>query len=216
VQQSVDRLIRQGSHVYSGAGGPLTDLQVRELRDMLENAEYLDQLLSDLRAAVILPTCAVPLPYRLSTLFGLPEARSFGHRAATHQLEVLCDWSAEQVYCYRAVGEAMSGWVRHLVSGITAQSAIMLSDETDGRGDAVWVEITFHSQEPELRVDQRIEPLALSDPARTNPMPLIQRLITSAQAYLSPINGRAWAEPHPTETTTARLVLVLPRWRENA
>jgi hypothetical protein len=94
-----------------------------------------------------------------------------------------------------------------LLTAIVPQTAITLSSAA--HEDTVQVQIEYTSLEPALQVAERIEPLALSDPARLDSMGAVQRLITAAHACLRPVNGRAWAEPHQD---SARIVLDLPRW----
>ena len=95
-----------------------------------------------------------------------------------------------------------------LLAAIEPQTAVVMSSAA--HEDTLQVQIEYATPESALHVAGRIEPLALSDPARLNSMSAIQRLVTAAQACLTPVNGSAWAEPH---RDSARIVLVLPRWK---
>ncbi|MBN2305343.1 MAG: hypothetical protein JXQ72_12735, partial [Anaerolineae bacterium] len=94
---------------------------------------------------------------------------------------------------------------------ISPQSAITLSDSASS--DAVNIHIRYRTPEPELQTGGRIDPLTLTDPARFQKQRTIERLITKAQACISPVHGQAWAESCPDADTTGCITLKLPRWQ---
>jgi hypothetical protein len=208
--EAVDRMVRLGQHVFRGTDGPLTDLQVREIGGIVNNAEYARQLLEDLRAEVFTPANVAPRPYRLTDLFSFSEHDFTNHRIVTHQLAVVCHLSSEVVYCHPTIHDVTWRILGALVAGIAVQSTITLSDQVRERDQAIQVQIEYHSEEPALEVDCRLDPLSLHDPARFAPIKPVQRLVTAAQSCLRPVNGRAWAEP--VSGGTAKIKLLLPRW----
>ena len=171
-------------------------------------AEHTKQLLEDLRAAVLLPAVSAPMPHALNSLFAF-SARDFTHRRiTTQQLTIGLNLSAEAVYCHETIRDVVRRILDTLLAGITASTAITVNNVVEE--DTVRVEIEYSSQEADLQVKQRIEPLTLLDPMRLESIGMVQRLVTTAQACLQPVNGQAWAEPHEK---AARIVLVLPRWK---
>lgn len=209
---AVERLTRLSQHLFSGAAGPLTDLQVEEMEKVLNNAQFIRQLLGDLRTELLTPTLSVPLPHRLMSLFAFSKSDFTDRRLITHRLDIHHTLSDDTVYCLGSIRDVVRRILGTLISGIAAESVIALVGDTGQEGDTIRVEIRYQSDEPGLRVTQRIKPLALSDPVRLQPMRAAERLVNSAQAHLWSVNGRAWAEPVPDKDTAARLVLVLPRW----
>jgi hypothetical protein len=200
--------IRVGQHLFRGSDGPLTDLQIKSLGDIISSAEHTTQLLEDLRAAVLLPAMTAPQPHTLSSLFAF-SARDFSHhRIRTHQLAIRSDLSTDAAYCHDSIRAVIRHTLDVLLAAIVPQTAIVLSSAA--HEDTLQVQIDYTSLESALQVTGRIEPLALSDPDRLDSMSTIQRLVTAAHACLRPVNGRAWAEPHQD---SARVVLVLPRWK---
>jgi hypothetical protein len=204
----MDRTIRIGQHLFRGADGPLTDLQVQAVSDIINSAGQTQQLLEDLRAAALFPAVSAPQAYSLRSLFTF-SARDFDNRRiTTQQLTIRIDLSPDVVYCHDTIRDVVRRVLDMLLTAITAQTAIMVSSMAEE--ETVQVKIEYASQEPAFQVIRRIEPLDLSDPVRLVTMNVVQRLVTAAQACLKPVNGRAWAEPHQG---VMRLVLVLPRWK---
>ncbi len=204
----MDRTVRIGQHLYKGVDGPLTDLQVKSIGGIITSAEHTAQLLEDLRAAVLLPAKASPQPHTLSSLLTFSARDFVHHRITTHQLTIRAELSTDAVYCHGTIRDVVRHTLDILLAAIAPQTAIVISSAA--REDTIQIQIDYSTLEPTLQVAQRIEPLALTDPARLDTMSTIQRLVTAAQACLKPVNGRAWAEPHQD---CARIVLVLPCWK---
>jgi hypothetical protein len=204
----MDHTVRVGQYLFRGGDGPLTDRQIKSLGGIISSAEHTTQLLEDLRAAVLLPAMAAPQPHTLGSLFAF-SARDFGHHRITAQrLAIRSDLSTDAVYCHDTIRDVVRRTLDILLAAIEPQTAIVMS--STAHEDTLQVQIEYASLESALQATRRIEPLALSDPARLDPMSAIERLVTAAQACLTPVNGRAWAEPHQD---SARVVLVLPRWK---
>ncbi|HVO70115.1 MAG TPA: hypothetical protein VMT24_08720, partial [Aggregatilineaceae bacterium] len=157
--EAVDRMVRLGQHVFRGTDGPLTDLQVREIGGIVNNAEYARQLLEDLRAEVFTPANVAPRPYRLTDLFSFSEHDFTSHRIVTHQLAITCHLSSEVVYCHPTIHDVTWRILSTLIAGIAVQSAVILSDQVGERAQAVLVQIEYHSEEPALEVECRLDPL---------------------------------------------------------
>jgi hypothetical protein len=204
----MDHTVRVGQYLFRGGDGPLTDRQIKSLGGIISSAEHTTQLLEDLRAAVLLPAMAAPQPHALGSLFAF-SARDFSHHRITAQrLAIRSDLSTDAVYCHDTIRDVVRRTLDILLAAIEPQTAIVMS--STAHEDTLQVQIEYVSLESALQVAGRIEPLALSDPARLDSMSTVERLVTAAQACLTPVNGRAWAEPHQD---SARVVLVLPRWK---
>jgi hypothetical protein len=204
----MDHTVRVGQHLFRGGDGPLTDRQIKSLGGIISSAEHTTQLLEDLRAAVLLPATAAPQPRVLGSLFAF-SARDFSHHRITAQrLAIRSDLSTDAVYCHDTIRDIVRRALDIMLAAIEPQTAVVMSSTT--HEDTLQVQIEYVSLESALHVAGRIEPLALSDPARLDSASTIQRVVTAAQACLTPVNGRAWAEPH---YHSARVVLVLPRWK---
>jgi hypothetical protein len=204
----MDHTIRVGHHLFRGGDGPLTDRQVMSVGGIISSAEHTTQLLEDLRAAVLLPAMAAPLPHEVSSLFAF-SAQDFSHRRiTTQQLAIHSDLCTDAVYCHDTIRDVVRRTLDILLTAIEPQTAVTLS--STAHEDTLQVQIEYVTLESALHVTGRVEPLALSDPARLDSMSTIQRLVTAAHACLTPVNGSAWAEPH---RDSARIMLVLPRWK---
>jgi hypothetical protein len=204
----MDYTIRVGEHLFRGVDGPLTDLQVQAVGDIINSAGHTRQLLEDLRAAALLPAVSAPQPYSLKNLFAFSSRDFTNRRITTQRLTIHIDLPSDVVYCHDSIRDVVRRALDTLLTVITAETAITMSSMVEE--ETVQVKIEYASQEPAFQVAQRIEPLDLSDPARLETMSVVQRLVTAAQACLKPVSGRAWAEPHQD---VIRLVLVLPRWK---
>ncbi len=213
----MDRMIVISQRIFSGVGGPLTDRQVKDVGQILSYAEHSRQLLRDLRAEVLLPAAAPPLPCTVAQLFTFATGDFSHRRIATHRLSIQSTLSTETVYCQPVVRDVAQQIIGMLIMGIATESAIMLSDSVDEDTQAIRIAIQYQSRESALQVATRIDPLDLSDPVRLSGMRSIQRLVTAAQSRLKPVNGRAWAEPVANVgnnvDNAARINLVLPRWK---
>jgi hypothetical protein len=210
--EAVDRMVRLGQHVFRGTDGPLTDPQVREIGSMVSTAEHARQLLEDLRAEAFIPANVAPRPYPLTDLFTFSERDFTNRRIETHQLGVTCRLSSEVVYCHPTIHDVTWHILDTLIAGIAAQSTVTLSDRVNEVDRMVQLMVDYHSEEPALGVECRLDPLVLIDPARFAPAKLVQRLVTAAQFCLNPVHGRAWAEP--VSGSSVRINLLLPRWSE--
>jgi hypothetical protein len=209
----MDRMIATSQQIFSGVGGPLTDRQVKDIGLIVNHAEHTRQLLRDLRAEVLLPATTPPMPYAVAELFAFA-AGDFAHRRITTQrLSIQSHLSTEMVYCQPVVREVAHYMIDTLLACIVSESTVTLSDTVDEDAQAVQIGIQYQSREPALQVKTRLDPLELSDPVRLSRMRSIQQLVTAAQSRLKPVNGRAWAEPIADVEHTARIVLVLPRWK---
>jgi hypothetical protein len=211
VLDATDRLVRLGRHVFRGITGPLTDLQVREVGSILNNAEFVQQMLEGVRAEVLLPASAAPLPHHLNELFDFSEHDFIDRRIETHRLAIHNELSADSVYCYDGLRDVVKRTLNGLLQGIATESAITLQDQTED-GTRVRVAICYRSTERDLRVEERIEPLALSDPERFQPMRPVERIVSTLHAYSQPVGGRAWAAPG-AEEASACILCELPRWQ---
>jgi len=214
VLEAMDRVVRLSQHIFRGTEGPLTDRQVKDISHIVSNAESARQLLENLRAEVLVPANIAPRPYLLTDLFTFSERDFTNRRILTHQLAIKCNLSSEVVYCHSTIHDVVWHVLDTLIAGITVQSTITLSDRVDEHHRAVEVQIEYHSEEPALKVESRLDPLALPDPARFALVKPVQRLVTAARSCLRPVNGHAWAEP--VSDTTARIILLLPHWSEPA
>jgi hypothetical protein len=198
-------LIRLAQHVYSGIDGPLTDSQVWDMGEVLHHAEYLHLLLEQTMYQLPGMTNA-PLAQPLRDLLTFKDQDFTERRLNTHLIKIRSQWSDAVVYCLPDLRRVVLRALRILLASVSAESMIALSDRV--MEDAVRVEIIFHSPDPEFRVLTRLEPMIEAAPTL-----VIERIIASLQACLNPIHGRAWAEPVQTHEATARIVLLLPRWR---
>lgn len=213
VLDAMDHVVRLNQHMFRGVDGPLTDKQVKEVGSAISGAANVKQLLEDLRSEVFSPFVVAPLPYTLSELLAFSGHDFSSRRVATHQLTIRCNWSAERVYCYSMLRDVVRRLLEALISGVAPQSTITLSDRLDEQEQVVRAEIRYFSQEPSLVVERRMEPLALSDPARFGPVRPIQSLVTTIQSCLRPVGGKVWVEPCPEENAMACIRITLPRWR---
>ncbi len=213
VLRALDIMGRVGNRIFSGIDGPLTDRQIRNMGQLVDHTDHIRQLLLDLRAEVLLPATTAPLPHSVSELFGCSKNDFSQRRITTHQLSIDCRVSDMVVYCQRAVRDSVFQIVDTLLTGILAQSTITLTDESDQDTQTVRLKIQYHTEEASLLVTERVNPITVADMERLGGMRTIQRLVTTAQALLHPVNGQAWAEPIPQETGEAQVVLVLPRWQ---
>lgn len=197
--------------VYRGTNGPLTDQQVKSIGSMLHSAEYIQHLLEDISAEVLAPAVDAPLPHPLDRFLMFDEQDFLDKRLFTHRLSIRYSPVAETVYCAANLRGVIFRILSTLIAHITPQTAITLTPLVHTA--TIQVEIGFHSQEPELRLDQRLIPATLSEAARLRFMHPVERLVTSAQANLYAVNGQAWAEPSTGPEMTGKIVLILPRWR---
>jgi hypothetical protein len=204
----MDHTVRVGQYLFRGGDGPLTDRQIKSLGGIISSAEHTTQLLEDLRAAVLLPAMAAPQPHALGSLFAFSAQDFSHHRITAQRLAIHSDLSTDAVYCHDTIRDIVRRALDMMLAAIEPQTAVVMSSIT--HEDTLQVQIEYVSLESALHVAGRIEPLALSDPARLDSASTIQRLVTAAQACLTPVNGRAWAEPHHH---SAWVVLVLPRWK---
>ena len=209
---TLSRVVRVTQQLFRGVTGPLTDLQVKDVGHILNNADCARQLLADLRAEVLLPATVAPLPHPLADLFAFSEQDFSNRRVITHRLAIRRELPSDAVYCHAALREIVRRILDTLLSGIETQSAILISASADEAGGTVQVRFDYRSHEPALRLNQRVEPMTLTDPARFENASIIRRLVTAAQACLKPVKGRAWAEPSQTPDTTGRIALILPCW----
>lgn len=210
---AVDRLVRLSQQVFRGQVGPLTDAQVKEVGTILSHADYMQQMLTDMRAEMWMPSTLPPLPQALADLLTFAERDFRERRVTTHRLGIDYAWSAVEVYCHADLRGVVKQILQTLFLAVTAETQVTLTDSGERFDDTVRVTIRYHSDELELRVNRYVEPLALSDPGRLRALTPLQRLVTSAHACLKPVAGRAWAEPDEGDDATAAIVLVLPRWR---
>ena len=209
----MDRLIDTSQRIFSGVGGPLTDRQVKDIRHIVNHAEHIQQLLRDVQAEVLLPATTPPLPYTVADLFTFATEDFRVRRITTHRLSIQSDLSAETVYCQPVVRDMARHIIDTLLVGITAESAITITDTVDDNAQAIQIAIRYQSQETSLQVKTRVDSLDLTDAERLGQMRSIQRLVTAAQSRLNPVNGRAWAEPIVDVENAAKIILVLPRWK---
>lgn len=211
--EALQRAVRLGRHVQRGTDGTLTDLQVKDIDSIVTHLERAWQFLDDLQAEVLTPTVAAPVPRSVADLLAF-SGRSFSHhRIITHRLSIQNHLSAETVYCHAAIHDSVKAIIDALLTIIAAESAITLSDRVNDQDRAVEVGIHFRSSEPNYLVRDRVEPLALSDPARFEPMPPMLRLVSSAHSRLAPVRGRVWADACSDALNAACVYLRIPRWQ---
>ncbi|RPI96290.1 MAG: hypothetical protein EHM39_10980 [Chloroflexi bacterium] len=209
----MDRTIRTGQHLFRGEDGPLTDLQVKSLGNIIGGAEHTQQLLEDLHAAVLLPAIAAPRPQPLNRLLTFSMRDFTQRRITTQQLKLDMRLSSEPVYCHTTIRDSVHRLLETLLAGIAPQTSVIVSDRL--AEDTVQVALQYTSQDLGLQVPNRIEPLELFDAGHRETIRGVRRLITTAHACLTPVGGRAWAEPHQGTAGqgAARIVLELPRWK---
>jgi hypothetical protein len=202
---SDSQVIRLGQHVFSGIDGPLTDSQVHGIDEILQYAEYLRLLLE--QAVYQLPAIArSPIPLRLNELLTFKERDFAERRLATHLIKLHYQWSGAMVYCLPDLRRVILRALRTLLTDVTAESSVVLSDHV--QEDTVRVEIVYHSPEPDFRVLTRLNPVV-----EVAPKLAIERVIASIQACINPVQGQVWAEPLNKPDATARVILILPRWK---
>ncbi|MBN1565338.1 MAG: hypothetical protein JXA10_15945 [Anaerolineae bacterium] len=211
----MDRMIATSQEIFSGVGGPLTDRQVKDIGDIVRQAEHTRQLLYDLRAEVLLPATTPPMPYPVTDLFTFAAGDFTRRRITTHRLSIQSQLSVETVYCQSVIRAEVHQIIDSLIACIAAESAITISDTVDEDAQTVQIAIQFQSREPALQIKTRVDPVDVSDPVRLSGMRSIQRFVTAVQSRLKPINGHAWAEPIADSDSMARIVLVLPRWADS-
>jgi hypothetical protein len=211
----VARLARLARHVFGGTDGPLTDLQVRHVGDIVSHAESALGLLENVRAAHLLPAVAAPARHSLDELFTF-EARAFtSRRIETHCLTVATDLPAAPVYAYALLRDMVYRVLVTLIGGATAESTIRLTTTAPPTSQTVRVEIRYHTCDSELAVETPLTPAALLQQKDQAPLRAILRLITTLHACVQPLAGDVWAEPM-AQNTHARIVLVLPVWTDQA
>ena len=211
--EALQRAIRLSRHVQRGTDGPLTDLQVKDIDSIVHNLERTWQFLDDLQTEVLTPTVTAPVPQPVAQLLAFSESSFANHRIITHRLSIQDNLSAETVYCHPAIRDNVKHIINTLLGIIAAESAITLSDHVNDQDRVVEVGIHFRSSEPNFDITGRIEPLALSDPARFEAMPPVLHLVTSAQSRLAPVRGRAWADTCSDALNAACIHLRIPRWQ---
>jgi hypothetical protein len=91
--------------------------------------------------------------------------------------------------------------LHQLIANITAESTIMLTARPGSTAQTISYEIHFHSVDSELRVEHPIRPLEFLDPTQFDRTRIIERLVTTAQAYLRPVNGQAGRTYHRNRQT---------------
>jgi hypothetical protein len=213
---AVDLLARQvqiSTQVFRGITGPLTDSQIKDIRRIVINTKNLKQLVDDIQAEIINPAVMAPVPQRLRDTLQLCEEDFQNRRIATHQLRIRCSLSTEIVYCLPVLLTVIHRIATQLFASITSESTIVLSDTVDSENQAIRLSIAYHTQNPALKADRRIDPVDLADPRRLADPHLVERLVTTARACLAPVNGHAWAEPWAVSGANSRFVLVLPLWQ---
>jgi hypothetical protein len=211
--ETVQRLTALSQHVFRGADGPLTDPQVKDIGSILDSAEFIQQLLEDMHAEIVRPLVSAPQPHSISELFTFSESEFSDRRAQTHLLSIHADLPDVLVYCQEDLRDLVQRILHQLIANITVESAITLTTRPGDNDQTLWFEIHFHSLESELRVERPIHPLEFLDPTQFDRTHMIERLVTTAQAYLRPVKGQVWAEPVAEPDATARIVLVLPCWK---
>ncbi len=120
----VDRTVRIGQHLFRGADGPLTDLQVKSLGSVLSGVEHTQQVLEDLYAAVLLPAVSAPQPQPLNRLLLFTMRDFTQRRITTQQLRLDLRLSSEPVYCHASIRESVHRILEVLLAGIAPQSSI--------------------------------------------------------------------------------------------
>lgn len=210
--ETARRLTALSQNVFRGAEGPLTDPQVKDISSMLNKAEYIHQIIEAAHAEIMRSLVAAPLPHALNKLFTFSESDFNDRRLITHRLQIHSDLPDALVYCQHDLCGLVQRIVHQLLLSITVESAITLTSHPGDNDYTIGVGVLFHSTEAEFRVVHKILPLELSDPTRFDHARLIERLVTTAQAYCRPVKGQAWAEPVSESGATARIVLMLPRW----
>jgi hypothetical protein len=211
--ETAQRLTALSQHVFRGADGPLTDLQVQDIGSILNSADYIELLLEVMHAAIVRPLVSAPQPYSIRTLFTFSENEFSDRRALTHLLRIRAELPDVLVYCQDDLRDLVQRILHQLIANISAESAIILTTCPGDNDHTISFEIKFHSAESELRIERFTHPVELLDPSQFDRTHIIERLVTTAQAYLRPVNGRVWAEPVFEAGVTARIVLVLPRWK---
>ncbi|MBN1681497.1 MAG: hypothetical protein JW966_14550 [Anaerolineae bacterium] len=214
-QQLLDvllRLERLSQHVFRGTDGPLTDLQVRTIGGLSHGADWAQQLLENVRAELLLPAVEAPLPQSIGEMFGFSERDFAAHRLTTHRLHIVTELPAMTVYCQPSLRGVVRRIVQHLITQVEAQSTILLAFGDSDNPAVVRVEVHFCSEDADLQITTRVQPLATSDMKYEQPLPAVQSFVTVLQAYLRSVNGRAWAESSSKPGMTGRIVLDLPRW----
>lgn len=211
LNDAMNRLVRMSHQVFRGVPGPLTDQQVKEIGTIVTAAERAQQILEDLRAAVFVPAVSAPLPRSLKEYLAFDEGNFMDRRAETQRITIHHNLSGEKAYCPPDTREMIERIISTLLGAVTPESVITLSDRLNDTAAAIEIVIRYHTAEIDLTVSDRIDPLALSSPDRFGPTRTIERLVTAAQARLTPVNGRAWAET--CQDATGCIILSLPHWR---
>lgn len=209
--ETADRLTRLIRRLYSGVNGPLTDLQIKDVSRILNHAECAHQLLEDLRASMLAPATVAPHPLPLERLLTFSESDFASRRFQTHRLSLNYRCTPLTVYCQPTIREMVKRLLHTLIAGITAQSAITVATAANTDEHVAQIEITYHSPVPDLVVKEAIDPTPLNAPERLQPKRTIEQLVNTAHAHLTPVNGRARAEPRPGDA--ACIVLILPIWK---
>ena len=205
------RTVKLGNHVYRGVPGPLTDLQVQTLSEIVRHAGLTEQLFEDLRAQILLPATQAPIPQPLRELLHFCHQDFASRRAKTHQIRIECSFSDAAVYCSPGLREVVKRILISLIDSVVENSTITMTDELTAEDQAVRLMIRYRTQEPNMRVTQTIDPLALDDARRFEKPRLIERLVSATHARLLPVSGAAWAEP--LKAGGVQIVMVIPRWK---
>ncbi len=214
---ATQRLIQLSQSVSRGAHGPLTDSQVKAINMIVTLSEALDQLLSDLRTALVTPAVQAPLPHAVNTLFafGKQEFTTI-QRIGTQQLNLVSDLpDGVRVYCHYTVRDVVREILQQLFEGIEAQSAIRITCHSDS-ADTVQIAIMYSARTPSLSSMEPVRPLDLGTPERFRASNAVQRLVTAAQAHVRPVNGQVQATPVTGDDAhNMQVAITLPRWKEN-
>ncbi len=211
-QHTLDRAAQVGQQLLAGTAGPMTDMQVNHARGIAQSIIHTRLLLEQLDAEIFSLAGSAPAPYSISSLFAFQKHDFVDRRIVTHRLGLEHHWSSEQVYCQPGLRAVVQQALHTLFQRINEETSIRLEDHLADAGQACQVQIQYRSRDPELRVSERVLPLTLSDAQEMGTTRHINRLVTTIDAPLRAINGRAWAEPAPSQLDAASIVMLLPRW----
>lgn len=214
---ATQRLIQLAQNLARGMHGPLTDSQVETVNTITTLSEAIDRLLDDLRTAITMPATQAPLPHAVNTLLAFAE-HDFAaiRRISVQRLGLRVDLPDDvRVYCYPAMRDVVRGILERLLEGIEAQSTITLTSQQE-TSDTVRIAIAYNARTPALYSTSPVHPLDLGDAARFQPSTVLQRLVTTAQAHVSPVNGQVWAKPtRDDDAHNMQIGIILPRWKDN-
>jgi len=194
--------------LLKGIGGPLTDIQIDDLKVIFRDGQFALRLIEDLRAQMIAPALTAPVPIAIRTLLELgPDDVSY-KRLASQNLNIRYDLPDDlTVYSNGAIRTALI-WLVQTLMQTTQRSTIMIAGSK--AGDVLEVAITYQPASMDMTAIRRVDPIDLFDRQAIKQAAHLLTVVASLHAALTPYSCTAWAFP---ADESCIIVMTVPIWR---